>query len=259
MNQYGKYVKIFIFAAFAVHSSCGQNTDNEDSRLNKKDPKSTKRITVEDEEVNSVENKNLPTFDRPKGLVDIQTINPNIRVELKYATSDNFMKMKLYDTLTNAYLQKEVAVRLGKCQDFLNTIDNNLYLLIYDAIRPISVQQKMWNALDSIPVSERVKFVSNPINRSIHNYGAAVDVTICNENGIPLDMGAEYDDLRKIAYPSMEAHFLKTGELTDNQLQNRMLLRRVMASQGFRNIPTEWWHFNAFSRQVVKEKFQPLY
>lgn len=191
-------------------------------------------------------------------LVDIQTINPRIKIDLKYATSDNFMKMVLYDTITKVYLQKDVAGRLGKCQDYLTSLNPNLYLLVYDGVRPVSVQYKMWRALDSIPVRQRVKFVSNPANGSIHNYGAAVDLTICDQNGTPLDMGAGYDDIRKIAYPRMETHFLANGKLTNKQLENRKMLRKIMTSQNFRNISTEWWHFNACSRQTAKAKYYPL-
>jgi zinc D-Ala-D-Ala dipeptidase len=71
-------------------------------------------------------------------------------------------------------------------------------------------------------------------------------------------MGANFDDIRKIAYPSLEAHFLSTGELTKDQIANRVLLRKVMQSQGFRNIPTEWWHFNACSRKEAKLKYVSL-
>jgi zinc D-Ala-D-Ala dipeptidase len=193
-----------------------------------------------------------------KTLVDIQTINPNIFVDLKYASTDNFMKMKLYDTITKAYLQKDVAIRLGKCQDYLKTLDPTLSLLVYDCVRPISVQYKMWKALDTIPVKQRTKFVSNPANGSIHNYGAAVDLTLCDKNGVALDMGAGYDDIRKIAYPSMENHYLSTGELTKQQVSNREMLRKVMKYQNFSNISTEWWHFNACSRNTAKAKYIPL-
>ncbi len=192
-------------------------------------------------------------------LVDVQTINPSIFVDLRYASENNFMKIKLYDTLTKAYLQRDVAIRLSKCQEFLTSVNPNLYLLVYDAVRPVSVQWKMWNALDSIPVNKRVDFVSNPKNRSIHNYGAAVDITLCDKNGVPLDMGAEYDDIRQIAYPSMEEHFLQSGELSPRQVENRKMLRKVMTSQNFRNIPTEWWHFNACSRSTAKAKYLPLF
>ena len=188
-------------------------------------------------------------------LIDVQTLNTQIRVDLKYAGTDNFMKMKLYDRLNKAYLQKDVAERLAKCQTFLRKINPDLHLLVYDAVRPVSVQQKMWDALDTIPVAMRTKFVSNPANGSIHNYGAAVDLTICDRSGVPLDMGAGYDDIRQIAYPRLEAQFLASGELIQKQVENRKLLRKVMASQGFTDIATEWWHFNACTRAIAKEKY----
>lgn len=191
-------------------------------------------------------------------LEPVNKFNKSIFIELKYATNDNFMKRKLYDTLKTAYLQLEVAQRLAKVQDELTKINPNYHLLVYDATRPLSVQWEMWKALDSIPVAERVNFVSNPRNGSVHNYGAAVDLTICDKNGKPIDMGAGYDDIRKIAYPSLEAIYLKSGELSIKQVENRKLLRKVMTSQGFRNIPTEWWHFNAFSRDECKKRFSVI-
>lgn len=191
-------------------------------------------------------------------LVDIRSINPDIQVDLKYATADNFMKMRLYERLRSAYLQKDVAERLSKCQELLSNLKSGYRLLVYDAVRPVSVQQKMWDALDSIPPSERGKFVSNPQNRSLHNMGAAVDLTIIDERGIPLDMGAGYDDIRKIAYPTLEQEFLAKGELTEKHISNRELLRKVMKSQDFRPLETEWWHFNACSRPQGKAKYKVL-
>ena len=176
--------------------------------------------------------------------------------ELKYTTNDNFVKKVLYKKIDKAYLQKDVAIRLSKCQDYLTSLHPDLYLLVYDAVRPVSVQQIMWTSLDSIPVKRRVKFVSNPKNRSIHNYGAAVDLTICNAAGVPLDMGAKYDEIDSIAYPSLEALFLKRGLLTKEHIANRVILRKVMASQQFTGIASEWWHFNACSRQTAALKYQ---
>lgn len=188
-------------------------------------------------------------------LVSVDHFNQNIWWELKYATTDNFMHRILYDTLQKAYVQIDVARRLAKSQEYLTGRNSNYHLLVYDGLRPLSVQWEMWNALDTIPAFERGKFVSNPRNGSVHNYGAAVDVTICNSTKKPLDMGAGYDDIRKIAYPSLESEFLATGEITQAQIDNRKLLRRTLKSQGFSNIPTEWWHFNAFPRPVVKSKY----
>ena len=192
------------------------------------------------------------------GLVDIQTVEPSILIDLKYATTDNFMKQRLYFDIDRVYLQRDVAERLAKVQRYLQELRPDLTLLVYDGVRPLSVQKAMWKALDTIPVKERVKFVSNPASGSIHNYGAAIDLTIAKKDGTPLDMGAGYDDIRKIAYPGWEAHYLKTGELTNQQVENRKLLRKVMQSQGFSNIKTEWWHFNACSRVQAKARYKIL-
>jgi D-alanyl-D-alanine dipeptidase len=171
-------------------------------------------------------------------LIDIQRINPAIRVELKYATADNFMKQVLYSKIRKAYLQKDVAIRLGNCQKWLSSNYPGMFLLVYDAVRP-----------------RRVRFVSNPANHSLHNYGAAIDLTICDVNGNPLDMGAGYDDMREIAYPKYEAKFIASGQLSKEQVNNRMILRRAMQLQQFRQLETEWWHFNACSRSQAKSKY----
>ena len=191
-------------------------------------------------------------------LIAIRSIDSSLMVDLKYAGKDNFMHKQLYLYIDSLYLQKDVATRLVKVQAFLKKTHPNYSLLLYDGVRPLSVQQAMWDALDTIPVSQRGKFVSNPANKSIHNYGAAIDLTIVDENGVPLDMGAGYDDIRKIAYPELEQHFLSLGKLSRKQIENRRLLRRVMRSQFFYNIPTEWWHFNACSRAMAKRKYKVL-
>lgn len=193
-----------------------------------------------------------------EGLIDVQSLNDQIYCELKYATEDNFMGFQLYRNIKRPYLQPDVAERLSKCQDYLMEIDSTLHLLIYDAARPVSVQKLMWDALDTIPPVQRGKYVSNPGHRSLHNLGAAVDITICTNDGVPLDMGADFDEFAKIAYPSMEYHFLKTGALTQEQYDNRLLLRRVMKSQRFRQLQTEWWHYNAYSRDVARTKYKVL-
>jgi len=224
-------------------------------------PSSSQKTQADTSTISVLEDKDDTSIDSAlllTDLVNVQTLNPRIFVDLKYATTDNFMKMKLYERLKNAYLQKDVAERLSKCQDYLSSIDSTLHLLIYDAVRPVSIQAKMWRALDSIPSKERGKYVSNPANKSLHNFGAAIDLTLCDSKGKALDMGAEFDEFNEIAYPTMEAHFLAKGELTQQQIDNRKLLRKVMKSQGFRNLPTEWWHFNACSRNDALTKYKIL-
>jgi len=191
-------------------------------------------------------------------LIDIQQIDSSLKIDLKYATTDNFTRQILYEKLKKVYLQHDVALRLSASQHYLKNKHPTYSLLIYDGVRPLSVQQKMWDSLDSIPIHQRTKFVSNPKNHSIHNYGAAVDLTIIDAFGQTLDMGSFYDDIRPIAYPKLESMFLKNGQLTSEQIKNRKLLREVMKNQGFSGISTEWWHFNAYSRAKVKGKYPVL-
>jgi D-alanyl-D-alanine dipeptidase len=200
--------------------------------------------------------KDQKTTILPAQLVDVQSICPDIQIDLKYCTSDNFLKQRLYFSIDRAYLQKDVAARLAKVQQALSKQRPGYRLLIFDALRPVSVQEKMWKALDTIIPVERAKFVSNPKNRSLHNFGAAIDISILDAKGQLLDMGAGFDDIRKIAYPCLEDSFLRTGQLSTQQLSNRLLLRNLMKSQGFRQLPTEWWHFNACSREEAKQKYQ---
>ena len=247
-------MKFYLYFGFILtFLSCENNVSSinksKENRLN------TKQIINQKKDSSLIKLNKVILLD---SLVDIQTINSEIQVDLKYASSDNFMKMKLYNRLSNAYLQKDVAIRLSNCQKFLSKIKPGYCLLVYDAVRPVSVQKKMWDALDSLPPSERGKFVSNPVNRSLHNLGAAVDLTIIDNTGVILDMGANYDDIRKIAYPILEREFLASGELSANHIANRELLRRVMKSQGFRPLETEWWHFNACSRSEGKSKYKVL-
>lgn len=189
------------------------------------------------------------------GLVNIQDIDPSILVELRYSTENNFMEKDVYGEMTRAYAQVSVAEDLSKCQSYLKSIDSSLSLLVYDAVRPRSVQQYMWDILD-MPVHEKTKFVSNPKNGSIHNYGCAIDLTIADQDGKPLDMGAGYDDIRKIAYPRHEQAYLDSGLITLQHIENRELLRDVMKSGGFWNIQTEWWHFNRYNRSKAKELYE---
>lgn len=191
-------------------------------------------------------------------LISLEELIPGIFIDLKYATEDNFMHQILYKSVKKAYLQKPIAYKLLKAQKRLHELNPNYHLLVYDAVRPVEIQRKMWFALDSIPPKERGKFVSSPYNKSLHNYGCAVDLTICDKQGVPLDMGAGFDDIRKIAYPSMENYYLSTGELTREQIANRKLLRSVMRFAGFTGLDSEWWHFNGCSKAYAKQHFKVI-
>ncbi|MBC8046993.1 MAG: M15 family metallopeptidase [Fimbriimonadaceae bacterium] len=241
-------IQIFTYAAivFTFIQTCGCKTsdakeDTEKSRVQK--PTSAN-------EVSKLEQALIDA-----GLVDIQTIEPGIKVELKYSTTDNFMKMDMYGDFTKAYLQPDVAEKLAKAYKLLKEKRPDYTLLVYDCVRPRSIQQMMWDSL-KLPLEEKTKFISNPQNGSLHNYGAAVDLTICNKKGKALDMGTIYDYIGELARPELENRFLAEGKLTQQQVDDRKLLRAVMLDAGFKMIENEWWHFNSCSREEAKVKYK---
>ena len=193
---------------------------------------------------------------REQGLVNIQEIDPDILVELKYSTTDNFVGKDVYGCITKCYLQKRPAEMLSNANDLLRRKNANYRLLVYDGGRPLSIQKILWNTLTQYPPKERAKYVANPAEGSIHNYGSAVDLTIATLDGTALDMGTKYDFFGELAYPVKEAYFLKKGKLTNQQIANRALLRNVMKAAGYMPIEYEWWHFNAMSRQTAKVTYR---
>ena len=189
-----------------------------------------------------------------KGLVNVQTVDSTIQVDLRYSTSNNFVGVDVYGDLENAYLQTEPARRLAQANAYLKEREPGYTLYIFDAVRPRRVQQILWDTLD-YPLADKPKYVANPQEGSIHNYGAAVDLTIADADGQPIDMGTDFDYFGVLAYPTREDDMLAQGKLATGQIANRQLLREVMIKAGFSPITTEWWHFNAFSRREADRRY----
>jgi D-alanyl-D-alanine dipeptidase len=190
-----------------------------------------------------------------RGLVDVQKLDPTIKVDLKYSTTDNFIKKDVYGDLERAYLQPMAAEKLIKANKFLKQEKPNYTLLVYDGARPRSVTKIFWARMSHLPYNRREDFVADPAKGSIHNFGCAVDLTIADERGRALDMGTIFDFFGQEAEPRREAAMLKAGKLTPQQLENRKLLRRVMKKAGYTSIETEWWHYNAMSREKAKAQY----
>ena len=188
------------------------------------------------------------------GLQNVNTIDQSILVDLRYSSSNNFMKMNMYGNLDQAYLQKEVVNKLVKAQKLLKHLKPDYSLIIFDATRPVSIQQLMWDKIQ-VPKNMRPKYLSNPKYGSLHNYGAAVDVSIVDEKGTLLDMATPFDSFEKLAYPFYQERYYKSGKLTKVQYQNRKLLQQIMRKSGFKTITTEWWHFNSCSRKEAKLRY----
>lgn len=185
-------------------------------------------------------------------LVSIHDVDSTILVDLKYASTDNFTGTVLYNGFDGAYLQKDVAVMLAEAHRQLKTLNPDLRLLVYDAVRPLSVQRTMW---DHVKDTKYHRYVASPDRLGLHNFGAAVDITLADVRGQPLDMGTPFDHFGRAAGINDEAGLVKQGLLNQTQVRNRQLLRQVMRAAGFQSISGEWWHFNACSLTEAKRRY----
>lgn len=197
----------------------------------------------------------LELYLQAQNMVNVSDKDRTIRCDLKYATTDNFTKTILYDTLFNIYLHTIAADKLMKAQKYLKTIDPELSLLVYDAVRPLSVQRKMYEVVQN---TKYAPYVANPSRTGLHNYGMAVDLTICDRNGKPLDMGTPFDYFGSAAGINKEDELVQRGILTKEQVKNRQLLRKVILYAGFIAIRGEWWHFNAVSLSEAKRSYKVI-
>lgn len=183
------------------------------------------------------------------GYVNVAEQDSSILVSLMYARSDNFTGKLLYNDLREAYLHKDAIAPLLKAQRLLHEVHPDYNLIIFDAARPMHVQQQMW---DVVKGTRQQIYVSNPARGGgMHNYGLAVDISIVNAQGDTIPMGTKVDHLGR------EAHTDYTA-INPEALQNRRLLISVMREAGFRSLPTEWWHFNLVSRNVAREKYKVI-
>ena len=162
-------------------------------------------------------------------LIDIRKVNPKIALDIRYATTNNFLKRKLYPT-ARCVLRGAAARRLSQVQQDLEK--KGLGLKVYDCYRPLSVQKLMWQ------VKPDSRYVANPTNGSRHNRGAAVDLTLVDRNGKELEMPTRFDDF------TVKAHRNYTGASAQAK-KNRKVLEDAMKKYGFIPLPTEWWHFDA--------------
>lgn len=199
-------------------------------------------------------NTRLEQYMDSLGLVNIQEKDSSFQIRLMYAQADNFTGEILYKELSKAYLHPDAADALIKAQELLKKKHPYYSLIIFDAARPLSVQQKMW---DTVKNTSQSKYVSNPAHGGgLHNYGLAVDLSIVNAEGHLLPMGTKVDHLGIESHISDEVTLVKNGKITEEERQNRILLRTVMKRAGFKPLPTEWWHFNLCNRETARRKYK---
>lgn len=178
----------------------------------------------------------IPDYDTSK-WTDISFLEPSIIIDMKYATTDNFVESKMYDC-GRCFLRPEVALAVKAIQDTLQELGFGLKM--YDCFRPRPIQFKLW---EKVPDP---RFVSDPNKKgSMHNRGGAVDLTLVDADGKELNMGTAFDHFGREAYPGYT-------NLPDSVLANRTLLKETMLQYGFKGISTEWWHYS------YRKKFYPL-
>jgi zinc D-Ala-D-Ala dipeptidase len=164
-----------------------------------------------------------------KELIDLETYVPNLVLDIRYATTNNFTGEKIYN-LAKAYARKPVAEALKAVQTELNK--QGLGIKIFDAYRPYKATVKFYE------VYHDTTYVASPYRGSRHNRGCALDLTIIDlKTKKELKMPTEYDSFRKEAWPSTR--------VTDPEIRkNRTLLIKVMEKHGFKVNGSEWWHYD---------------
>ncbi|KAA3610417.1 MAG: peptidase M15 [Calditrichaeota bacterium] len=168
-----------------------------------------------------------------KSIVEVTKINPNIILDIRYATENNFLKEIVYPE-ARCFMRYKAAVKLDSIQKELETI--GLGLKIFDGYRPLSVQKKMWE------VYPDDRYVANPKNGSRHNRGAAVDLTLVDSLGNDLKMPTDYDSFSEKAHHS----FISPDK---EIMRNRWILKTIMQKYGFKTLKTEWWHYDLIGWQ----------
>jgi len=161
-------------------------------------------------------------------FVNLKDYSADFVYDMKYATTDNFLKAKVYDC-AECYLRFKTVKALVEANE--KFMKKGYRIKLFDCYRPVDIQKKMWGIVSN------PDYVADPKKGSIHNRGGAVDITLVDANGKELDMGTTFDFFGVEAAHNYE-------KLPAEVLDNRKFLRRIMTRFGFRIFESEWWHYN---------------
>lgn len=208
----------------STKNSNNENADNEKSR-----DKTTPLKDVDSGSADKNKDKGGVKAEVQKhDLVELVKLDDSFVIDIKYATEDNFAKKKIY-SMPLCLIHKNTAQKLIAANNEFKTLGYRIK--VFDAYRPYSAQQLLWDA------AEDKSYVADPKKGSKHNRGAAVDITLVDENGQELPMPSKYDEF------SERAH-IKYNQCDEQLIKNRELLGEIMVKHGFKRISTEWWHFD---------------
>ena len=176
---------------------------------------------------------------KPAKVIDYDTLawaeitkaDGDFHFDLRYATANNFTEKVIYDC-ARCFLRPKVKAELIKFQRHMQG-NYGLGVLLFDCYRPRPFQQRLW---DIVP-DER--FVGNPAKGSMHNRGMAVDIALTDQDGNILDFGTDFDHFGPDAFHSAGA-----DKISEEAIQNRLLLKEEIGNYGFLPITSEWWHYS---------------
>ena len=175
-------------------------------------------------------------------FVRVRDYIPDLVVELKYATADNFTGSPVYD-FTDVYLRYGTVLKLMEVQDELR--QQGLLLKVWDAFRPIEAQRTLWATLPD------PNYVSNPdTGNNSHSRGNTVDVTLVDAAGNEVEMPTGFDDFTSYADRDY-------SDCTDKAASNAQLLEEIMTKHGFEGYQAEWWHFSDTANYDIERVFDP--
>ncbi|MBK6724023.1 MAG: M15 family metallopeptidase [Acidobacteria bacterium] len=168
---------------------------------------------------------------READLIEIIKLDKTIKLDIKYATADNFVGKPVYPE-ARAFLQRPAAEGVVRVHKWLNR--QGLGIVIYDGYRPWAITKLFW---ETVRPDQR-EFVADPAKGSKHNRGCAVDLGIYDlKTGKAIPMPSAYDEFTERASPNYSGG-------TDEERNNRDKLRQLMEANGFTVNPNEWWHFD---------------
>ncbi|MBC36913.1 MAG: D-alanyl-D-alanine dipeptidase [Rickettsiales bacterium] len=178
-------------------------------------------------------------------LAEIKEEKYHLKLDLRYATKNNFTKKKIYQKPV-AFLQKEAAIKLKKSVDLAKEM--KLKIKIFDAYRPVEAQWKLW---DHTPNPD---FIADPKKGSPHSRGVAIDLTLIDDDEKELEMGTGFDNFTKLAFH---------GNMSIPKIcqKNRLLLLGLMTAAGWDFYEKEWWHYQLFDTKkypLIKANEAPI-
>jgi len=166
-------------------------------------------------------------------FVNLKDFSSEFVLDMRYATENNFLKAKVYEC-AECYLRYKTVKKLIEANEKFKKLGYSIKL--FDCYRPLDIQKRMWEIVSN-PI-----YVADPKKGSIHNRGAAVDITLVDKNGVEVDMGTGFDHFGKEAAHSYQ-------DLSKLVLANRKLLKTVMESCSFKTFPSEWWHYDLITKE----------